>query len=132
MVVFVADAGPGCRSSSPRPSCENIDDLLRSLHDWHADHRPFTITGSHVTKLISTSTPGSCNWDLQRQLTMPPEELVARRLQTLVIAVMGQLEATANSDRIMGELLHGGAPSTALGEQETAFVGPATPAHSPG
>jgi hypothetical protein len=52
---------------------------------------------------------------------MPPEALVARRLETLVIGVMGQLEATANWHRIMGELLDGGAPATTLGEQEKTF-----------
>jgi hypothetical protein len=38
---------------------------------------------------------------------------------------LGQLEATANWHRIMGELLDGGAPADALGEQEAAFFGSA-------
>jgi hypothetical protein len=101
---------------------------VRSFHEWHAGDRPFTITGSYLAELISTSSPGSRNWDLQRHLTMPPEALVARRLETLVIGDMGQLEATANWHRIMGELLDGGAPSTPLGEQEATFFGPAVPA----
>jgi hypothetical protein len=54
---------------------------------------------------------------------MPPEALVARRMQTLVLGVMGQLEATANWHRIMAEWLGSGAPSTSLGEQEAAFFG---------
>jgi predicted unusual protein kinase regulating ubiquinone biosynthesis (AarF/ABC1/UbiB family) len=94
---------------------------VHSLHDWHADDRPFSFTGSYVTDLMLRSTPGSPNWNLEKHLTMPPDSYVSRRLETLVIGVMGQLEATANWHRIMGEWLDSGAPSTPLGEQEAAF-----------
>ncbi len=67
------------------------------------------------------STPGSRNWDLEKHLTMPPDAFVSRRLETLVIGVMGQFDATANWHRIMGEWLDSGRPSTPLGEQEAAF-----------
>jgi predicted unusual protein kinase regulating ubiquinone biosynthesis (AarF/ABC1/UbiB family) len=102
------------------------DELLayvRSFHEWHAEDRPFTLTGNYVTALISSAIPGSRDWDLQKRLTMPPAALVARRLETLVVGVMGQLEATANWHRIMAEWLESGAPSTPLGEQEAAFFG---------
>jgi predicted unusual protein kinase regulating ubiquinone biosynthesis (AarF/ABC1/UbiB family) len=103
------------------------DDLLayvRSFHEWHDEDRPFTFTSSYVTQLISSSVPGSRNWALEKHLAIPPAALIARRLETLVIGVMGQLEATANWHRIMGELLDAGAPATPLGEQEAAFFGP--------
>jgi predicted unusual protein kinase regulating ubiquinone biosynthesis (AarF/ABC1/UbiB family) len=103
---------------------------VRSLHEWHADDRLFMFTGSYVTKLISTSTPRSRNWDLEKHLSIPPEALVARRMETLVIGVMGQLKATANWHRIMDELLDAGAPSTPLGEREAAFFKPAGRPHS--
>jgi predicted unusual protein kinase regulating ubiquinone biosynthesis (AarF/ABC1/UbiB family) len=98
---------------------------MQSLHEWHADDRPLTITGSYVTKLIASGLPGSRNWELEKHLRLPPEAIVSRRLETLVIGVMGQLEATANWHRIMGELLDSGAPATALGEQEARFFGAA-------
>jgi hypothetical protein len=47
--------------------------------------------------------------------------MLSRQLETLVIGVMGQLEATANWHRMMLELLEGAAPSTELGEQQAAF-----------
>jgi predicted unusual protein kinase regulating ubiquinone biosynthesis (AarF/ABC1/UbiB family) len=101
---------------------------VRSLHDWHAEDEPYTITSSYVTQLIASGVPGSRNWELEKHLSLPPEAIVSRRLETLVIGVMGQLEATANWHRIMSELLDAGAPATALGEQEAAFFGPT--AHS--
>jgi predicted unusual protein kinase regulating ubiquinone biosynthesis (AarF/ABC1/UbiB family) len=98
---------------------------MQSLHEWHAEDRPFTITGQYVTQLIASGAPGSANWQLEKRLTMPAESVVSRQLETLVVGVMGQLEATANWHRIMAELLDGGPPSTPLGEQEAAFYGPA-------
>jgi predicted unusual protein kinase regulating ubiquinone biosynthesis (AarF/ABC1/UbiB family) len=103
------------------------DELLayvRSLHDWHAEDHPYTITSGYVTQLIASGVPGSSNWKLEKHLSLPPEAIVSRRLETLVIGVMGQLEATANWHRIMGELLDNGPPATTLGEQEAAFFRP--------
>jgi hypothetical protein len=58
---------------------------------------------------------------------MPADALFARRLETLTLGMLGQLEATANGHRIMGELLHGSEPSTELGRQDAAFFGSAVP-----
>jgi predicted unusual protein kinase regulating ubiquinone biosynthesis (AarF/ABC1/UbiB family) len=104
---------------------EELLAYVRSLHEWHAEDHPFTITSDYVTGLISSGAPGSRNWQLEKHLSMPPEAIVSRRLETLVIGVMGQLEATANWHRIMSELLDAGVPATALGEQEAAFFRPA-------
>jgi predicted unusual protein kinase regulating ubiquinone biosynthesis (AarF/ABC1/UbiB family) len=108
----------------PSVDSEELLAYVRSLHEWHAEDRPFTITSGYVTSLIASGTPGSRNWQLEKHLSMPPEAIVSRRLETLVIGVMGQLEATANWQRIMSELLDAGAPATALGEQEAAFFKP--------
>jgi hypothetical protein len=56
---------------------------------------------------------------------MPPNVILSRRLETLTLGVLGQLETTANWHRIMGELLDGSEPADGLGEQEAAFFGPA-------
>jgi hypothetical protein len=105
---------------------------VRAFQEWHSDDRPFTITRSYVSKLISSAEPGSRNWELEKRLSMPPEALFARRLETLTLAVLGQLEATANWHRIMDELLDGLEPSTELGRQEAAFFGSALMGSSAG
>jgi predicted unusual protein kinase regulating ubiquinone biosynthesis (AarF/ABC1/UbiB family) len=104
---------------------EQLLAYVRSLHEWHAQDHTVTITSSYVTGLIASSAPGSRNWELEKHLSMPPEAVLSRSLETLVIGVMGQLEASANWHRIMSELLDGGPPATALGQQEAAFFGPA-------
>jgi predicted unusual protein kinase regulating ubiquinone biosynthesis (AarF/ABC1/UbiB family) len=94
---------------------------MRSLHEWHAEDRPFTITPGYVSKLIASAAPGTHNWQLEKRLSIPPDAVFARRLETLTLGVLGQLEATANWHRIMGELIDGREPASTLGEQEAAF-----------
>ena len=51
---------------------------------------------------------------LVRQLKLPPEEIWLRRVETSVLAVLGQLRAQRNWHRIMLESM-GGEPATELG-----------------
>jgi len=96
---------------------------VRAFHDWHAEDEPFTFTRDYVANLISSAAPGSPNWQLEKHLSTPPEAIFSRRLETLTLGVLGQLETTANWHRIMGELLDGSEPSDELGHQEAAFFG---------
>ena len=101
---------------------------VRSFHDWHAEDQPFTFTRDYVSGLVSRATPGSPNWQLEKHLSMPPDAILSRRLETLTLGVLGQLETTANWHRIMGEMLDGGEPANELGRQEAEFFAPAVPA----
>ena len=62
---------------------------------------------------------------------MPPDAMLARRMEALTLGVLGQLGATANWHRIAREWLFGDPPSTPLGEQEAEFFGPGEPRRSP-
>ena len=109
------------------------DDMLayvRNFHDWHAEDRPFTITRSYVAELTANAAPGSANWELEKRLSLPAEAYFSRRLETLTLGVLGQLDSTANWHRIMGEWFDGLEPSTALGKQEAAFFGSTVPGRS--
>jgi predicted unusual protein kinase regulating ubiquinone biosynthesis (AarF/ABC1/UbiB family) len=114
-------------ADDPDVDSDQLLAYVRSFHDWHAEDRPYTFTSDYVTGLIAASAPGSSNWQLERHLTIPRDSLIARRLETFVVGVMGQLGATANWHRIMAELLESAAPSTPLGEQEAAFFGRTVP-----
>jgi predicted unusual protein kinase regulating ubiquinone biosynthesis (AarF/ABC1/UbiB family) len=105
----------------PDIDSDRLLEYERGFHDWHLDDRPFTITRDYVSKLVSRAAPGSPSWRLERRLSLPPDAILARRLETLTLGVLGQLEATANWHRVMGELLDGGAPADELGQQEAAF-----------
>jgi hypothetical protein len=73
--------------------------------------------------LIDFGDPRSRHWELMRRETMPPEALLARRMEGLTLGVLGQLRATANWHRIAREWLFGDPPATPLGEQEAGFFG---------
>ena len=53
---------------------------------------------------------------------MNPEHLIGRRLELLVLAVLGELRASANWHRIAREWMYGDHPVTELGEQEAEFL----------
>ena len=74
--------------------------------------------------LIDVSDPRSRFFDIMRRQTVPPDAMFARRMEALTLAVLGQLNATANWHRIAREWLFGGPPATELGEAEAAFFDP--------
>ena len=75
-----------------------------------------------VMKIIeSTNDPRSEYFDLMRRESIPADELMGRRMEIGVVAVLGQLRAKRNWHRIMREWVYGDEPSTELGEQEWEY-----------
>jgi hypothetical protein len=73
--------------------------------------------------MVDAGDPRSEYWDLMKRGTLPPDALLARRMEGLTLGVLGQLDATANWHGIMSEWLYGGPPATPLGEEEAGFHG---------
>jgi predicted unusual protein kinase regulating ubiquinone biosynthesis (AarF/ABC1/UbiB family) len=95
---------------------------VQSLQGWYAQDAEFTITRQYVSRImVDAGDPRSEYWDLMKRGTLPPDAMLARRMEALTLAVLGQLEATANWHRIMGEWLYASPPGTPLGEEEAAF-----------
>ena len=69
----------------------------------------------------STSDPRSEYYDLMRRESVPAEELMGRRMETGVLAVLAQLRAKRNWHRIMREWVYADPPATELGEQEWEY-----------
>ena len=59
----------------------------------------------------STSDPRSEYYDLMRRESIPAEELMGRRMETGVLAVLAQLRAKRNWHRIMREWIYGDPPA---------------------
>ena len=55
--------------------------------------------------------------------TVPADSLFSNRMQGMTLAVVGQLNATANWHRVMSEWIYGGVPSSPLGLAEHHFFG---------
>jgi predicted unusual protein kinase regulating ubiquinone biosynthesis (AarF/ABC1/UbiB family) len=103
------------------------DALLEQCRDaisWYADDRELTIDRALVTRvLVDAGDPRSRHWELMKRQTLPPESLLARRMEGLTLGVLGNLEATANWHRIAREWIYGDLPSTPLGEEEAEYFG---------
>jgi hypothetical protein len=99
--------------------------VFEHFHDvtaWYIEDREVTVDRALVAQtLIDFGDPRSRHWQLMRRETMPPQAMLARRMEALTLGVLGQLEATANWHRIAREWLFGDAPSTELGVLEEPF-----------
>ncbi len=71
--------------------------------------------------LIDSGDPRSPHWEVMRRATLPRDAMFARRMEGLVLGVLGHLGATANWHRIARELMFGDPPSTPLGELEADY-----------
>jgi predicted unusual protein kinase regulating ubiquinone biosynthesis (AarF/ABC1/UbiB family) len=97
---------------------------VQSLQGWYAEDKPFTITRRYVSRImVDAGDPRSEYWDLMKRGTLPPDALLARRMEGLTLGVLGQLDATANWHGIVSEWLYDGPPATPLGEEEADFYG---------
>jgi predicted unusual protein kinase regulating ubiquinone biosynthesis (AarF/ABC1/UbiB family) len=97
---------------------------FRDVTSWYVDDRAVTIDRELVTQvLIDSGDPRSPHWELMRRGTVPPDAMFARRMEGLVVGVLGHLGVTANWHRIAREWLFGDPPSTPLGELEADYFG---------
>jgi predicted unusual protein kinase regulating ubiquinone biosynthesis (AarF/ABC1/UbiB family) len=112
-------------ASDPALPPDAVLSHFRDVTRWYAEDRDVTLDRELVAQvLIDFGDPRSDHWQLMRRETMPPEGMLARRMEALVLGVLGQLGVTANWHRIAREWLFGDPPFTPLGEQEAEFFGP--------
>ena len=110
-----------------------VQEHFEAAAGWYAFDREFKIDREYVRQvMIDMSAPHSRFWELMRRQTLPAQTMFARRMEGLTLAVLGQLEATANWHRIAREWLYGDPPATSLGEEEATFFGRAPEARSTG
>src|ERR671915_195460 len=89
---------------------------------WYMEDREVEISPRRVMKVIeSTSDPRSEYYDLMRRESIPAEELMGRRMETGVLAVLAQLRAKRNWHRISREWIYADEPATELGEREWEY-----------
>ena len=91
---------------------------------WYTEDREVSLTPEIATQvLIDMSDPRSQWYSHMRRESVPADHLFGRRLETLTLAVLSQLRATANWHRISREWAYGDPPQTELGRQEAEFYG---------
>jgi predicted unusual protein kinase regulating ubiquinone biosynthesis (AarF/ABC1/UbiB family) len=101
---------------------ERLLEHMGAVGGWYIEDREIEITPQRVMKIIeSTNDPRSEYFDLMRRESIPADELMGRRMEIGVVAVLGQLRATRNWHRIFREWVYADAPATELGRQEWEY-----------
>ena len=112
----------GFLKNPKRIDAERLMAHVREVGGWYMEDRELTIDSEVVMRAIAAvSDPRSGYFDLMRRENVPANELMGRRMETGVLAVLGQLRATRNWMRIGREWWFADEPATELGREEWAY-----------
>ena len=105
-----------------RVDAERLMEHVRTVGGWYMEDREVTIDSERVMAALAAMTdPRSGFYDLWRRENVPANELMGRRMETGLLAVLGQLQATRNWYRIGREWWFAEEPATELGSQEWEY-----------
>jgi predicted unusual protein kinase regulating ubiquinone biosynthesis (AarF/ABC1/UbiB family) len=105
-----------------RVDAEQLMAHVDAVGGWYLEDGEREITPDYVMGVISAiSDPRSDFYALMRRENVPANELMGRRMEVGVLAVLGQLRAKRNWHRIAREWWFGDEPETELGRQEHDF-----------
>jgi predicted unusual protein kinase regulating ubiquinone biosynthesis (AarF/ABC1/UbiB family) len=111
----------------PEPDAFAGPRLLAQLQlagEWYFEPGTRRMTPQYVADLIERgSSPRSPYFDDMRQMTLPPQALLIRRMEGLVFSTLGELRAKGDWGALGREYFAQAPPSTPLGEQDAAFWG---------
>ena len=112
----------GFISNPSKLDAERLMEHVMVVGGWYMEDREIQLTPERVMKVIeSTSDPRSEYYDLMRRESIPADELMGRRMETGVLAVLAQLRAKRNLHRISREWIYADPPAGELGELEWAY-----------
>jgi predicted unusual protein kinase regulating ubiquinone biosynthesis (AarF/ABC1/UbiB family) len=113
----------GFLNDPKKVDAELLMEHVRAVGGWYMEDREVTIDSARVMEAITAvSDPRSSFYRVMRRENLPANELMGRRMESGVLAVLGQLEATRNWYRIGREWWFGEPPATELGELERAWA----------
>jgi predicted unusual protein kinase regulating ubiquinone biosynthesis (AarF/ABC1/UbiB family) len=95
---------------------------LRTAGAWYFEPGFRRLSPAFVAELMETgSSPRSAYFEEMRRETIPPQALLIRRMEGLVVSVLGELRAGADWAALGREYFDAAPPSTPLGEEDAAF-----------
>lgn len=105
-----------------RIEAEDLMSHVKAVGGWYLNGRKTRIDSKLVSRTIAAmSDPRSQYFNLIRRESLPADELLGRRMETGVLAVLGKLNASANWTRIGREWWDAAKPATELGREEWEF-----------
>ena len=112
----------GFLNNPAKVDAEQLMEHVKTVGGWYMEDREVTVDSRRVMEAIAAvSDPRSEFYRLMRRENLPANELMGRRMESGVLAVLGQLEATQNWYRIGREWWFADPPSTELGELEWSY-----------
>src|SRR3954471_17938619 len=112
----------GFLTKPKKMDAERLMEHVKAVGGWYLEDAEVTIDSERVMRAIAAvSDPRSGFFELMRRENLPADELMGRRMETGVLAVLGQLEATRNWNRIGREWWLADEPATELGREEWAY-----------
>jgi predicted unusual protein kinase regulating ubiquinone biosynthesis (AarF/ABC1/UbiB family) len=112
----------GFLKNPKRIDAERLMEHVDAVGGWYLEDVEREVTPEYVMSVIAAiSDPRSDFYALMRRENVPANELMGRRMEIGVLAVLGQLRARRNWHRIAREWWFGDEPSTELGREEHAF-----------
>jgi predicted unusual protein kinase regulating ubiquinone biosynthesis (AarF/ABC1/UbiB family) len=109
----------------PDPERISPEELMAYVDDavwWYIADERVQLSPEAVQRVaIQSGDPRSTHFRVMRHQRVKAEHLMGRRLELLVLAVLGELRATANWHRIAREWMFGDEPVTELGRLEAEF-----------
>ena len=112
----------GFLSNPKRVDAEKLMKHVKAVGGWYMRDEEVTVDSMLVMRAIAAvSDPRAGFYELWRRENVPANELMGRRMETGVLAVLGQLEATRNWYRIGREWWFAEEPATELGREEWAY-----------
>jgi predicted unusual protein kinase regulating ubiquinone biosynthesis (AarF/ABC1/UbiB family) len=92
--------------------------------EWHLEPGFRRLSPGYIADVIERgSSPRAAHFDQMRHQTIPPQALLIRRMEGLVMSVLGDLRAGADWHALGAEYWSDAPPSTPLGEQDAQFWG---------
>ena len=112
----------GFLSNPKRVEAERLMAHVKAVGGWYLEDREVTIDSEYVMNVMTAVTdPRSEFYSLMRRENLPANELMGRRMEFGVLAVLGQLNATRNWLGIGREWWFADEPATDLGREEWAY-----------
>ena len=112
----------GFLNNPKKVDAELLMEHVKVVGGWYMEDREITIDSRRVMDAIAAvSDPRSEFYRIMRRENLPANELMGRRMESGVLAVLGQLEATRNWYRIGREWWFADPPATELGDRERSY-----------
>ena len=106
----------GLVSGGGSEQVQRLFEMYESMCGWFLVDEPVTLTSDIATRAVLEQ--GNMRRGGYGDIKLPADQIVAARAYVLVLAILGQLQATNNWFRIGREVIFGDPPQTELGRIE--------------